>query len=105
MSPTISLHVSIHISPTNLPTFLSHFKTCFQLAAAEPECTYFEVFIDPEDAGHLCWVENWGRGREWFMSEQITKPYYKPYLEATEPMFIKPREFAFYERLGEEWIV
>lgn len=28
----------------------------------------------------------------------MTKEYYKPYFEATEPMFIKPREFKVLKR-------
>jgi len=27
----------------------------------------------------------------WFMTEQMGKPYYKPYLEATEPLFKSER--------------
>ncbi|KAI4246872.1 MAG: hypothetical protein L6R42_009780, partial [Xanthoria sp. 1 TBL-2021] len=34
---------------------------------------------------------------------QITKDYYKPYLAATEPMFVKPREIKFYERMEGDW--
>ena len=34
---------------------------------------------------------------------QITKDYYKPYLAATEPIFIKPREVKFYDRMEESW--
>ena len=31
---------------------------------------------------------------------QIRKDYYKEYFAATEPMFVKPREFKVYNRLG-----
>lgn len=30
---------------------------------------------------------------------------YKPYLEATEPLFIKPREFKIYRRVGAPFVV
>ena len=30
---------------------------------------------------------------------QLQKEYYKPYLAATEPMFIKPREFKILKRV------
>ncbi|KAI4253867.1 MAG: hypothetical protein L6R42_007413 [Xanthoria sp. 1 TBL-2021] len=99
----MSLHVSIHIHPSNRAAFLEHFKPCFEAVRAEKECTFFEVFSDPEDEGHLCWVENWSRGRDWFMTVQITKDYYKPYLAATEPMFVKPREIKFYDRMEGDW--
>lgn len=38
---------------------------------------------------------------EW---EQLTKEYYKPYMEATEPLWIKPREFTFFNRMPAGWI-
>ncbi|KAL8726193.1 MAG: hypothetical protein Q9166_006866 [cf. Caloplaca sp. 2 TL-2023] len=99
----MSLHVSIYISPVNRNAFLEAFKPCFEAVVAEPECTYFELFNDPDDEGHLAWVENWTEGKKWFLTQQMTKDYYKPYLEATEPMFVKPREVAFYERMGADW--
>lgn len=34
---------------------------------------------------------------------QMTKEYYKSYLEVTEPMFIKPREFEFVNRMAARW--
>ena len=37
------------------------------------------------------------------LQHQITKDYYKPYLEATEPLFVKPREFEFVNRLPSGW--
>lgn len=43
--------------------------------------------------------------RDWFFANQMTKEYYKPYFAATEPLFVKPREFAFYDLLGPEWTV
>ncbi|KAI4097704.1 MAG: hypothetical protein LQ339_006683 [Xanthoria mediterranea] len=100
----MSLHVSIYIDPSNRTAFLEHFKPCFEAVRAEKECTFFEVFSDPDDEGHLSWVENWSKGKEWFMTEQITKDYYKPYLAATEPMFVKPREAKFYERMERDWV-
>lgn len=29
---------------------------------------------------------------------------YKPYLEATEPLFLKPREFKFMKRVGAPYV-
>lgn len=35
---------------------------------------------------------------------QLKKDYYKPYMEKTEPMFIKPREHELWERMpGNTW--
>jgi hypothetical protein len=34
----------------------------------------------------------------------MKKEYYGPYLEVTEPMFLKPREFEIWKRMeGDEW--
>lgn len=34
------------------------------------------------------------------LQTQLQKEYYKPYLAATEPLFVKPREYKLYSRLG-----
>ena len=39
------------------------------------------------------------------IQNQITKPSYKPYLEATEPLFAKPREIKILKRLGAPYVV
>ncbi|KAH7324978.1 hypothetical protein B0I35DRAFT_449760 [Stachybotrys elegans] len=89
----ISLHVSVTISPENVTRFFEFFKPVYEAVIAEPECSFFEVYQSPEDPGALHWVENWSQSVEWLIKVQLTKPYYQEYLEATEPMFIKPREF------------
>ncbi|KAI1805192.1 hypothetical protein F4811DRAFT_236894 [Daldinia bambusicola] len=98
-----SLHVTVHIAPENVEKFLAAFKPVFDVVAAEPECLFFEVYKSPEDPGKLSWVENWSKDMQWFLEHQITKPYYKEYLEFTEPMFIKPREVRALEPLGTEF--
>lgn len=37
---------------------------------------------------------------EWLVNVQLPKEYYKEYLEATEPMYIKPREMRIVNRSG-----
>lgn len=63
----ISLHVSVTIGP-NIDKFLAAFKECFDKVTAEPECTFFEVYQDPDQPGRFKWVENWSRDKEWFMT-------------------------------------
>lgn len=58
-SQGISLHVTVHIAPENAERFLAAFKTVFDVVAAEPECTFFEVYRSPEEPGKFSWVENW----------------------------------------------
>jgi hypothetical protein len=37
---------------------------------------------------------------------QLKREYYKPYLAATEPMYIKPREFELWNRMeAVEWVM
>lgn len=36
--------------------------------------------------------------------ENMSKDYYKPYLAATEAMFIKPREFKIMKRVGAPYV-
>ncbi|KAM5368032.1 hypothetical protein ACJZ2D_009746 [Fusarium nematophilum] len=114
----ISLHVTIYIKPDDVPKFFEYFKPVYDKVTAEPECTFFEVYQSPEDPGTLHWVENWSQTVDWLLNVfiaspssaelladqltqvQIPKEYYKEYFAATEPMFIKPREFKVYNRLG-----
>ncbi|KAK4497120.1 hypothetical protein PRZ48_011570 [Zasmidium cellare] len=96
---SFALHVTIHIDPSNVDKFFAAMKPAFDVVAAEPECLYFEIFQDPAEPGKISWVENWSKGVEWFFKEQMTKEYYKPYLEATEKLYIKPREFKVLKRL------
>ncbi|KAJ5625118.1 hypothetical protein N7510_001427 [Penicillium lagena] len=98
--PGFSLHLTIYIDPQNVNKFFEHFKPVYDAVVAEPECRFFEVYQSPEDPGTLHWVEDWVASTEWFMSTQMAKDYYKDYLAATEPMFVKPREFKIYTRLG-----
>ncbi|KAF3058602.1 hypothetical protein GL218_05834 [Daldinia childiae] len=101
-SKGISLHVTVHIAPENVERFLVAFKAIFDVVAAEPECLFFEVYKSVEEPGKLTWIENWSKDIQWFLEHQMTKPYYKEYLEFTEPMFLKPREAQILEPLGPE---
>ncbi|KAI1639949.1 hypothetical protein F4809DRAFT_20993 [Biscogniauxia mediterranea] len=101
----MSLQVTVHIAPENVDKFLAAFKPVFDKVAAEPECMFFEVYRSPEEPGKISWVENWSKSKEWFLKNQITKEYYKDYLNATEPLFIKPRETRVLERAGPEFFV
>lgn len=36
---------------------------------------------------------------------QLEKDYYKPYIEKTQPMWVKPREHEILERMpGNQWV-
>ncbi|KAL4876535.1 hypothetical protein BJY04DRAFT_199852 [Aspergillus karnatakaensis] len=100
-----ALHVSIFIAPENVPKFFEAFEPAYKKVAAEPECTLFEVYQDPNSPGELSWVEHWTESLEWFMEVQVNRDYYAPYLAVTEPMFLKPREFKILHRVGAPYSV
>ncbi|KAF1993400.1 hypothetical protein P154DRAFT_527776 [Amniculicola lignicola CBS 123094] len=100
--PSISLHVKVTVAPENREIFLAEFKKVYDLVVLEPECTFFELYENKDEPGAFKWVENWNATREWLMSVQIPKDYYKPYFAATEPLFIKPRDFEVWDRLEEK---
>ncbi|KAF2751192.1 hypothetical protein M011DRAFT_473700 [Sporormia fimetaria CBS 119925] len=105
MSPKtkgISLHVEITVAPENVDKFLEALKPCYEAVIAEEKCTFFEVFHSAENPGVFKFVENWDATVEWLMANQLNKPYYKPYLEATEPMWIKPRTHHIWEVLEDQ---
>ncbi|KAJ5991873.1 hypothetical protein N7451_007597 [Penicillium sp. IBT 35674x] len=90
MASSFSLHIKIYIDPSNVEKFFEHFKPVYDAVVKEPACRFFEVYQDPENPGTLTW-------------NQMTKAYYEPYLAATEPMFVKPREFKIYNRLAPDY--
>jgi len=62
-----SLHVTVHVSPKDSEAFLAALKPVYDLVAAEPECTYFEVFHSKDEPGVFHWIENYTQTKEWFM--------------------------------------
>ncbi|CAI7625717.1 unnamed protein product [Penicillium pancosmium] len=99
-TPGLSLHVTVHIDPANVPRFFELFKPVYEAVIAEPECRFFEVYQSPTDPGTVRWVENWAASTEWFETQQMTKEYYNEYLAETKAMYVKPGEFKIFNRLG-----
>ncbi|OCL10314.1 hypothetical protein AOQ84DRAFT_289535 [Glonium stellatum] len=99
----LSLHIKITVAPENGEKFLAALKPVFEKVVAEPECTYFEVFQNPETPGAFCLVQNWNCTKQ-EMIEVQRKDYYKPYVAETEAMWVKPREIEIWERMPtREW--
>ncbi|KAF4629857.1 hypothetical protein G7Y89_g8293 [Cudoniella acicularis] len=99
----LSLHVTVTVAPENVQQFLAHLQPAFEVVAAEPECTFFEVYTSSDQPGVIRWVEGWSKDRQWLLQVQFQKDYYKPYIAATEPLFIKPREFQIFDKLPSGW--
>ncbi|KAK5652676.1 hypothetical protein OQA88_10270 [Cercophora sp. LCS_1] len=96
----VSLHATVQIAPENVTSFLEWGKQIVAVVTAEPLCHFFELYQSIEDPGVISWVENWDATVEWLVHVQLPKEYYKEYLEATEPMYIKPREMRIINRAG-----
>ncbi|KAE8160224.1 hypothetical protein BDV40DRAFT_302535 [Aspergillus tamarii] len=104
-SESISLQVTIHLNPEDLPKFWTAMKPAYEAVIAEPECTFFELYQEPDSPGTISWVENWSASKEWLIGVQLKKPYYHDYLAVTEPLFVKPREVKLLKRVGEPFVM
>lgn len=125
-SPSISVHITITIDPSNNEAFLKALRPTFEAATKEPLNTSMEVFQDANTPGVFRIIENWNASINYMMDvrslyqpgdssacpdhsdtrEQVqrNKDYYKPYFAATEPMYLKPLEATVYNRFpGKEW--
>lgn len=58
-SESTSLQITIWISPENVPKYFETLRPLYEKIIAEPECTFFEYYEDPEEPGRISWVENW----------------------------------------------
>ncbi|KAL1868132.1 hypothetical protein Daus18300_006114 [Diaporthe australafricana] len=103
-SPSISVHVTITIDPSNNEAFLEALKPSFEAVKKEPLNASIEVFQDAMKPGAFRIVENWNASIEYMHDVQRKKDYYEPYFAATEPMYLKPLEVSVYNRFqGREW--
>lgn len=94
-SPYTFFIVAIYVSPDNIETFLDILrKTSYAGVVAENECFVLEVLHADDEPGVVRLVEGWTQSKEWCEQVQMKKPYYAPYLEKTEKMWIKPREYT-----------
>ncbi|KIY69087.1 hypothetical protein CYLTODRAFT_442885 [Cylindrobasidium torrendii FP15055 ss-10] len=99
---SLQLDVNIFIAPSDLQAFWEALEPAYQAVIAEKECTQFEISVSEDkekDEVTIHFVESWAASLEWLTTVQSRKPYYKPYLEATEKMFKRPREGKIFKRL------
>lgn len=87
-----ALHVSLQVAPHNVDAFLEALRPCWAVVVAEKENLFFDVFQDPETPELFRFVELWSRDKEWLSVVQFKKPYYKPHLDVTVPMWIADRK-------------
>ncbi|KAL9567441.1 hypothetical protein ACKAV7_008391 [Fusarium commune] len=99
MSDDIIIHIKVHLAALSVELFLAAFKKAFDAACAEPNCTFLEVYRDPENPGEISWVEHWNASKEWLMENVVTKEEYKDYYAATKELSLKPQEVVILQRM------
>ena len=73
----LCLFANITVSPEKVSDFLKELRPVWQACAKEPECLFFDVFMDPARPGRFRFVEVWTEGREWFETVCISLAGYK----------------------------
>lgn len=67
-SESISLQVTVHLKPEDVPKFWAAFEPAYKAVIAEPECTFFELYQSLDSPGTISWVENWSvLFHSWFL--------------------------------------
>jgi quinol monooxygenase YgiN len=92
----IAVLVTFRIKPECVDAFKTEVLKVADVVVAEPECLTLDYAQDPEDPARFTLYEVWP-SREYFEKTQLAKPYYRPYLEATQPMWAEPRRFAYFD--------
>ncbi|KAK3332856.1 hypothetical protein B0T19DRAFT_416639 [Cercophora scortea] len=95
-----TIFVTVSVEPENINTFFDAFKPVFDRATSLPECEFFEFYSTPEEPGTFSWIEDWNATREFLFVGEMSKDYFKEYVEKITPLLIKPREIKFLERAG-----
>lgn len=67
-SDQVTLMVDIHVAPENVDNFLEGLKISYDGVAAEPECIFYDLFVDKDDPGHLRIVEVWNASHDWMQN-------------------------------------
>lgn len=99
--PGVTFHVTIKVSPSNIPAFLSALRPCWVATRNDPECLYYDVFHSPTEPGTFSVVEVWDKDSTWIAENHIQRPYFKKYCEETEHMWLK-KDLVAFERL-KDW--
>ena len=99
--PQLALFVTLRVAPHNAEALATAHRPVWAACAAEPECLVFDVWQDPEDRGRFKFFEVWSKDREWFESEQMTKPYYAALWERSKPLWIEDIKIEYMESFGE----
>lgn len=97
----LTLFVTFHVKPSQLDEWKDAHRPVWAACAAEPECLFFDVFQSTEKPGEMRLVEVWNKSREWFETQQLTKPYYETLWQKSRPTWEKEPEIEYFERLGE----
>ncbi|MEX3789821.1 putative quinol monooxygenase [Paraburkholderia sp. BR14374] len=91
----IAVLVTFRIKPECVDAFKEELLKVAVPVVAEAECLTLDYAQDAEDPARFMLYEVWP-SREYFETKQLAKPYYRPYLEATQPMWAEPRRFKYF---------
>ncbi|KAL8383510.1 hypothetical protein RB595_010627 [Gaeumannomyces hyphopodioides] len=96
-----SVVVTAEAKPGKADALLEIFQRVRSIVSAEPECVLFELFRTDENPNKFVWFETWTATVEWFMQDQVTKPYMKAYEKELElgDILVGGRDIKFLERL------
>ncbi|KAF7533732.1 hypothetical protein G7054_g6818 [Neopestalotiopsis clavispora] len=97
----LTVFVTLHIKPELIEDFKAAHRPVWNACAAEPQCLFFDVWEDPENAGHFRFVEVWNESKEWFEKEQLTKPYYASMWPKSKATWAGEPKIEYFERSGE----
>lgn len=97
----LTLIVTFHIKSHLIEDWKAAHRPVWAACAAEPECIYFDVFLNPDNPGEFRLVEVWDASRDWFETKQLTKPYYETLWARSRPTWEREVKIEYLERLGE----
>ncbi|KAF6807836.1 hypothetical protein CMUS01_14030 [Colletotrichum musicola] len=93
-------HVTVHVAPRDVARFLRAAEPTIERMKRESELMYFEMYQVHDSPGTITWIEKWSEPLDWIMKHQMTKQYYNDYFDATEPLYVAPRELKILSSFG-----
>ncbi|KEF57395.1 uncharacterized protein A1O9_05312 [Exophiala aquamarina CBS 119918] len=94
------IHVTLYFAPENVPIALEACKALFEEAWKEPQLDFCQVVQHVDEPGIIRIQEAWNASRKYLDEVQLHKSYYAPYLEATQHLWLRPREIQIFERIS-----
>ncbi|KAG9244905.1 hypothetical protein BJ878DRAFT_504024 [Calycina marina] len=79
--------IDISVPPDDIIVFLGHLRGFYEGLIADPDCHFFNVWIDPGSPGVVHWSEAWLKGGcGWTRERQRQKEEFRPFFEGTRQL-------------------